>query len=47
MNAAEAWAAAWQGIACEIEGLKLKEAHAILISKAQDMLPFKVEGGWS
>lgn len=46
MNAAETWAAAWQSIACEIEGLKLSEAHAILVSKAQDMLPFKIEGEW-
>jgi hypothetical protein len=45
MNAAEAWATDWQSIACEVEGLKLSEAHAILVSKAQDILPFKVEGG--
>ncbi len=45
MNAAGAWAKAWQSIAHEIEGLQLSKAHVILVGKAQDVLPFEVQEG--
>ena len=45
MNDAEAWAKAWQRVISKIEGRKLREAHAILVKDARDVLPFEVQGG--
>lgn len=39
-EAAKGWAAAWPGIQHEIAGLPLAEAHSIVVSRAEGLLPF-------
>ena len=43
MKAADRWAAAWPGIAAEIEGVPLPEAHQVVCQRAEGLLPFRVE----
>jgi hypothetical protein len=45
LRAAERWADAWPGIAREVEGLPLAQAHSALLRQAESLLPFQVEGG--
>jgi len=40
LDAAEAWRAAWPEVQREIEGLPLLEAHALMASRAEGVLPF-------
>lgn len=44
VGAAEQWRAVWRGIAGEIKGAPLIEAHATMVEAAADVLPFRVEG---
>ena len=43
MDAARDWAAAWPKVSSEISGLPLGEAHATLVARAEELLPFCVE----
>jgi hypothetical protein len=44
--AAEAWAARWPGVRRDIEGLSLPDAHRLLTSRAEGILPFApIQGG--
>ncbi len=45
LRASEAWAKAWPSLAAEIEGLPLRRAHEILVSRARDLLPTRVALG--
>lgn len=40
MRAAEAWAAIWPDVATAIVGLPLSEAHHVVVSRAEGILPF-------
>jgi len=40
LDAAAAWAAAWQDVRRATKGLPLSEAHAILVERAEGLLPF-------
>jgi len=42
-TAAQNWTNAWPGISAEIEGLPLFRAHAIIVERAEDLLPAEVE----
>lgn len=44
-EAAARWMDAWPGIQKEIAGLALLEAHAVIVRRAEDLLPFAPEGG--
>ena len=44
MEAAADWADVWPGIAREISGMPLSEAHAIVVSRAVGVLPFLPAG---
>jgi hypothetical protein len=46
MEASKPWAAAWRDLSQQIEGLKLSEAHRLMIQRADGLLPFTVPGGW-
>jgi len=39
-EAAEAWAEAWREVAQRIAGLPLPQAHAVVVSRAEGVLPF-------
>jgi len=43
MGAAVDWANAWPEISAQIASLPLPEAHAALVTRAEDLLPFSVE----
>lgn len=43
MQAANRWAAAWPDVSAQIAGLPLAEAHAVLVARAEALLPFRVE----
>jgi hypothetical protein len=43
MDAASDWADAWPEINAEIAGVPLREAHDLLINRAESLLPFAVE----
>lgn len=43
MEAASDWADAWPEINADVSGLPLREAHAILVSRAESRLPFAAE----
>lgn len=44
-EAAEPWAAMWPEVAREVSGLPLGEAHRIVTSRAEGVLPFEPSGG--
>jgi len=44
MDAAAPWAAAWPEVARETSGQPLNRAHEIVVSRAESLLPFRVEG---
>ncbi|MFW6012109.1 MAG: hypothetical protein ACOC92_00195 [bacterium] len=44
-KAAEAWAALWPRVAREIEGRPLAEAHRVVVSRAEEVLPFEPAPG--
>ncbi len=46
MEAARPWAAAWPTLAREMQGLSLREAHRLMVRRAETLLPFVVPGGW-
>lgn len=39
-SASEAWTAAWPALSREIHDLSLHDAHAVITSRAEDLLPF-------
>ena len=41
MSAAEPWAVLWPKVASAIEGLALKDAHEVVVSRAEGVLPFQ------
>ena len=41
MKSAEAWASLWPDVSSAIEGLPLKEAHKVVVSRAEGVLPFE------
>ena len=43
MRAAEDWSAMWPEVARQVVGLSLLQAHAIVVSRAEGVLPFGVE----
>ncbi len=43
MGAAADWAHAWPEVSAEIASLPLGKAHAALVARAEDLLPFRVE----
>ncbi len=43
--AAEGWASIWPRVAQEIAGLPLEEAHSIVVSRAEGVLPFELPVG--
>ena len=43
MRAAEDWAAIWPEVARQVAGLSLLQAHPIVVSRAEGVLPFCVE----
>lgn len=43
-KAAEEWEATWPEVQRKIEGLPLLEAHSILVSRAEGVLPFQPDG---
>jgi hypothetical protein len=43
MKAAADWVNAWPEVSAEIASLPLKEAHAILVARAENLLPLGVE----
>lgn len=43
--AAMAWAAVWREVEREIAGLPLDRAHAVVVARAADVLPFAPAGG--
>ena len=43
MHAAADWAAIWPEVARQVAGLSLLQAHPIVVSRAEGMLPFRVE----
>ncbi len=43
-KAAEAWESIWPEVQRKIEGLPLLEAHSILVSRAEGILPFQPDG---
>ncbi len=45
MAAAERWRERWPEIQKEVAGVPLRQAHSIVVQRAQGVLPFRVEGG--
>lgn len=43
LDAAQAWAEAWPQVHANIADMPLKKAHAILVARAEERLPFRVE----
>lgn len=43
MEAAEAWAKVWPEVSAETSGMPLREAHCIVVARAEEQLPFHVE----
>jgi hypothetical protein len=43
-HAASAWAEAWPGVAAQIRGLPLGDAHRVVVERAAGVLPFTVNG---
>jgi len=43
MRAAENWAAIWPAVARQVAGLSLLQAHPVVVSRAEGVLPFCVE----
>ncbi|HSL83569.1 MAG TPA: hypothetical protein VLF66_12410 [Thermoanaerobaculia bacterium] len=46
-EAAEPWAALWPEVARDVSGLPLQEAHRLVTSRAEGVLPFEPPGGAS
>ncbi|MEA2690727.1 MAG: hypothetical protein QOJ16_114 [Acidobacteriota bacterium] len=44
-SAAEAWAALWPGVQRQVEGMSLLDAHHVVTSRAEGVLPFGPQGG--
>jgi len=44
-EAAWQWSAAWSGVAADVEGLPLGEAHRVVTARAEGVLPFAPAGG--
>lgn len=44
-KAAQPWAALWPHVAREIEGLPLAKAHRVVVSRAEEVLPFEPAAG--
>lgn len=45
LSASEGWAAVWSSIQREVEGLSLLDAHRLIISRAEGILPFEPTRG--
>ncbi len=43
-EAAKPWAAIWPEVARRVRGLPLQEAHEAIVKRAEDVLPFRIEG---
>jgi hypothetical protein len=46
MEAARPWTEVWLGLSRQMEGLGLREAHELMVRRAEGTLPFAVPGGW-
>ncbi|HKH45123.1 MAG TPA: hypothetical protein VKM72_10710 [Thermoanaerobaculia bacterium] len=46
-TAAEAWARLWPEVQRQLEGLSLLDAHRVVVSRAEGVLPFELSGGES
>jgi len=46
LDAAKPWAAVWPELSRQMEGLRLSEAHQLMVRRADELLPFAVPGGW-
>ncbi|MEI6810334.1 MAG: hypothetical protein WCN95_16565 [bacterium] len=44
IKSAEDWAAIWPDVACAVADLPLKEAHKVVVSRAEGVLPFEPAG---
>ncbi|MDI6794132.1 MAG: hypothetical protein QME81_14930, partial [bacterium] len=44
MEAAEKWLAMWPDVRKEMAGYPLLEAHEIMVTRAEEVLPFRVKG---
>jgi len=45
LAAAEPWAAHWPAVEAEISGLPLRQAHAVVVARAEGRLPFELPEG--
>ena len=46
MEASQSWAAVWPNLSRQMKGLTLPEAHELMVSQAETLLPMTLPGGW-